>query len=129
MKNLIRYILKEQSEKKFNQYINDSLNSGKINPPYFKNLESYGLADNEILEHLSNFFNGKVNLTKQEIRNKMNRVMYWEAPDGWWEKINYDENGNKIYSEVIGGHWKKWQYDEMGNLIYTEDSNGEWRII
>lgn len=43
-----------------------------------------------------------------------------------WEKREYDNNGNKIYSIDSMGYWKKYVYDHQGNQIFSENVNGNW---
>jgi hypothetical protein len=35
-----------------------------------------------------------------------------------------DDDENEIYYEDSGGYWQKWQYNSNGNPIYFEDSDG-----
>lgn len=37
----------------------------------------------------------------------------------------FDQNGNEIYSENSNGYWEKYEYNSNGNLVYYEDSFGE----
>ena len=36
-----------------------------------------------------------------------------------------DKNGNRIYLEGSHGYWEKQEYDSQGNEVYYEDSSGE----
>ena len=36
----------------------------------------------------------------------------------------YDKNDKLIYLEFTSGYWEKWEYDSQGNVIYFEDSSG-----
>ena len=35
-----------------------------------------------------------------------------------------DKNGKLIYLEYSGGYWEKYEYDSQGNQIYLENSKG-----
>ena len=103
MKDLIKKILNEQVSDKVITKVLSQLESGKIKPPYFKNLDLIGLTPEEIKVVMEKFTNGKV---------KGNNI--------------YDERGNKIYYEDSYGYWAKREYDERGNIIYYEDSTDFW---
>ena len=59
-----------------------------------------------------------------EIKDKQGNLLYFECPDGFWWKKEYDSEGNKIYFEDSDGDWHKYEYDSEGNEIYREDSDG-----
>jgi hypothetical protein len=58
------------------------------------------------------------------IKNKNNKVLYFESSDGYWCKREYDENGYKRYYENADGFCSKSERDENGNERYYENSNG-----
>ena len=122
MKNLIRKILKEETNNKF---IDKVVNY--LEPPYFKNMKSLGVTDNEYPLVLSKIFNQPVNIKGKDVHNEKGNVLYWELEDDYWDKWDYDHNGNEIYYENSNGDWIKWEYDDKGNEIYVEDSNGNIR--
>ena len=128
MKNLIRKILKEETNNKF---IDKVVNY--LDPPYFKNMESLGVTDNEYRLVLSKIFNQPVRIYEpvriygRDVHNEKGNVLYWELEDDYWDKWDYDDNGNEIYYENSQGDWIKWEYDDKGNEIYVEDSNGNIR--
>ena len=39
-----------------------------------------------------------------------------------------DSKGNRLYSETEEGFWDKMEYDDNGNITYREDSNGKWVV-
>jgi len=39
-----------------------------------------------------------------------------------------DSKGNRLYSETEEGFWDKMEYDDNGNVTYREDSNGKWVV-
>ncbi len=56
--------------------------------------------------------------------NSNGNEIYYETPDGYWSKSEYDSNGDEIYFEDSKGYWGKSEYDSNGNEIYFEDSDG-----
>lgn len=64
------------------------------------------------------FTNGDLN-----IRDKDDKVIYFEDSFGYWVKCEYNSQG-VIYHEESNKYWAKWEYDSEGNQIYFEDSNG-----
>lgn len=148
MKEIIKKILKEEINSKIINFTLDKLRSGKITPPYFKNLEDLGLSEEEIKITLEEFTGGEVNLMYTLIRDRKNEKKIYEEIDdenwvlreynefdqmtrieksnGYWENIKYDERGNKIYYEDSSGFWSKHEYDENDFPIYDENSFGEW---
>lgn len=57
------------------------------------------------------------------IRNKDDKVIYFENSFGYWVKCEYNSQG-VIYHEESNKYWAKWEYDSEGNQIHFEDSNG-----
>ena len=39
-----------------------------------------------------------------------------------------DSKGNRLYSETEEGFWDKMEYDDNGNITYREDSDGKWVV-
>ena len=102
----------------------NNLNSGRIKPPYIRNLVDLGLSDEEIEIVLSDYTNGKVNLKKRLIHNEKGNLIYGENnSNGEWVKWGYDERGNRIYNEDSDGDWYKKEYDDNDFLIYHENSD------
>jgi hypothetical protein len=58
------------------------------------------------------------------IKNKDEEEIYCEYSDGYWNKCEYNLNGNQIYFEDSNGYWIKREYDQNGNEIYSENSDG-----
>jgi len=107
--------------------------------PIFHNLKLYGfydqLSEDELIYVFSEIFGKPVRYTYAPIYNKNNNNIHGEIYDGdnnsiynessyngYWDKIEYDENGNPLYFEDSSGYWWKREYDEDGNTIYFEDS-------
>lgn len=148
MKDIIKKILKEEINSKIINFTLDRLRSGKITPPYFKNLENLGLSDEEIKLILEEFTGGKVFINVNTIidkkhgqdiysewggkhwsmrkYNESGKIIRIEDSEGFWENRKYDERGNEIYYENSDGSWGKSEYDERGNEIYFENSDGQW---
>jgi hypothetical protein len=145
MKLLIKKIL---IESKVINFILDKLRSGKIKPPYFKNLEDIGLSDKEIKLTLEEFTRGEVFVTNTTIidkkygkdiynewgdkhwaireYNKFGDITKIVESEGYWEKREYDERGNEIYREDSNGFWFKEEYDDNNDTTYFENSYGVW---
>lgn len=100
MRHIIKKILKEEINSKVINLVIDNLNSGRIKPPYFKNLEELGLTDEEILWSLLGYFDGVVDVKNTTIYDKKDNPIYSEEFDGqWWVIYEYDDEGNLIYHE------------------------------
>lgn len=61
-----------------------------------------------------------------KIKDKNDKLIYYENSNGFWSKCEYDDKGNGIYFENSNGYWFKREYDDQGNQIRYEDSNGHW---
>jgi hypothetical protein len=59
-----------------------------------------------------------------EIKDSNGNEIYYEDPDGFWEKREYDSNGKQIYLENSFGFWEKIEFDSKGKAIYLENSKG-----
>ena len=60
------------------------------------------------------------------IKDKNDKLIYWENSNGRWTKHEYNSQGKEIYYEDSTGFWVKYEYDSKGNVIYLEDSDGYW---
>ena len=98
--------------------------SDYLEPPYFKNMKIKGLPPDEYNSILSKIFNQPVTVMGDSIYGNKGKLIYSERNNGYWEKWEYDANGNQTYFEDELGFWAKWRYDDQGNQIYHEDSNG-----
>jgi YD repeat-containing protein len=65
----------------------------------------------------------KVNDFPFFIKDKNNKLIYYEDLNGYWSKTEYDQDGKEISYENSNGHWSKTEYDQNGKLIYYENSN------
>jgi|688.fasta_scaffold409539_4 hypothetical protein len=81
---------------------------GIIEKPYFKELGLYGLNDIEEWEYVI-----------RKVFGIDIRVVI-----GFTGYTIYDMNGNRVYFEDIGFYWERWEYNSDGNEIYEENSDG-----
>jgi len=101
-------------------------------PPYFKLLNHFELPDGVIDDILSNLFEQPVSVYTfydeyDKVDDDYGMTIYYEDKyDGYWEKHEYDDYGNEMYSVDSNGYWVKYEYDQDGNRIYFENSNGYW---
>jgi hypothetical protein len=125
VKHIIKKILKEENNTKVINLILNNLKSGRIKPPYIRNLVDLGLEDEEVKYILEMYLEGKFE-NDQGINlfiNDNGDVVYEEDfSDDFWSISKYDERGNHIYSEDSEGEWIKKEFDENG-LIYKETSD------
>lgn len=117
--------MNESEEDDFNWIKNIDI-SDYLEPPYFKNMKIKGLPPDEYEMVLSRVFNQPVTIIGDSIYGNKGKLIYSEVANGYWEKWEYDTNGNQTYFEDELGFWEKWEYDTQGNITYTEDSNGYW---
>jgi hypothetical protein len=124
MKKLIKQILKETINTKVTNLVLDRLKSGRIKPPYIKNLEDLGLSEEEIKITLEEFTGGEyINFGHYGIIKKNNRNIYDEDSQ-FWHIFQYDENDNLVYTENSNDYWVKYRYNKDGWVIYKEDTYG-----
>jgi hypothetical protein len=85
---------------KYQKYIEYIVND--IQAPYFKNMrDSYGLSPNEYKSVLSKVFNQPVSIMSSNfVYGELERIIYSEDSDGYWEKAEYNEQGKLIYFET-----------------------------
>ena len=95
-----------------------------LEPPYFKNLISIGINENQYETILSKVFNQTVEKFLDSLYDEKGKVIYHETSDGDWYKYEYDNNDNETYYENSNGYWRKYGYDINGNNNYYEDSYG-----
>jgi len=123
---------KESSTDKEERLINFIL--PKLEPPYFKTLESFSIPRELYPKILKKLFNRDIRFVGQ-FDSKHNGYMYtvWEKKDwgseldiymertwsGWWYISDYDEDGRDIYYEDSHGNKEIKEYDEFGNIIYN----------
>jgi hypothetical protein len=120
-----------------------------LDKPYFQNLISIGIPEEQWETILSKLYNKPVTIDEifkgfqiiykgRQLYGEsigirwvsydyddLDNVIFYENSDGEWEKSEYDDNGFEIYFENYRGYWYKREYDEYGNIIYYEDSDGD----
>ena len=121
-------ILREQLEKsdKYYRMLDKISNYGEL--PYFKSMEGLTIYDKDDQEYIMRKILGDdIYIREDTIYNEDGEVLYHENQvEGEWQKWEYDDNGNLIYSVDSDGWWEKQEYDDKGNKIYYESSNGYW---
>jgi len=124
MKDLIRKILKEETTNRFIDKV-----ANYVKPPYFKNMESLGVSEDEIEIVFSKIFNQPVTIRDNDVYDANGNIIYHENIKGrnYWKKFEYDDQGNEIYSEDSDGFWYKTEYNTNSNIIYYERSDGFWK--
>ena len=135
---------------KYQRYINYITDD--LEPPYSKNMDDYGLSDDEKKLILSKIYGKEINIRVTdgkyltiEILDCLGNRLYWESPTiwyknkidckgnttyqenntGWWCKNEFNENGRAIYSENSDGFWVKRQFNDNNKMVYAEYSNGD----
>jgi len=146
MVDLIKKILKEDSDNRFFKLISNRMKSNEISPPFFKKFKNMGLSDQEIESIMEYFFDGDIRIEGKNVFNGNNDLIYYESWDSTkWELIlynkfnkmtyredhrgrkemrEYDENGKETYRKDSSGYWQKREYNKNGVLIYFEKSDG-----
>jgi YD repeat-containing protein len=97
-----------------------------LEKPYFRNLETMGISEDQWEKVLSKLYNQPVSLYTEEVYDSNGKPLYYEDSDGEWEEWKYDDNGREIYNEDSNGFWTKRGYNENGNENYYETSDGYW---
>jgi hypothetical protein len=102
-----------------------------LEPPYFKNLITIGISEDQWDDVLSKVYGESVKHvdydgTRFNLHNEMGYRIYGEVIGGRWVKYGYDINGNNTYYENSDGEWEKWEYDSDDNQLYFENSYGYW---
>jgi len=60
------------------------------------------------------------------IKNKFGHEIYLEDSHNYWEKTEYNEQGNFTYYEDSKGYWEKREYNDRQLVVYEIDSTGFW---
>ena len=106
-----------------------------IEPPYFRNLETMGISEDQYETIFSKIFNQPVSVQfgydnplseSHKIFNDNGKPIYFEDSDGYWRKTEYNDNGIIIFYVNSFGEWYKNEFDDNGDEIYYEDSKGRW---
>ena len=152
MKRLIKKILREEIDKSDKHYRMLDIISDHVQLPYFESMEGLTIYDKGDQEYIMGKILGNDIRFEYDVDDDIRfeydvydvqgvmvfegdsggyddkgNMIYWEEEyDGYWEKREYDDDGNEIYRESSHGSWWKWEYDDKGNRIYFESSDGNW---
>jgi len=116
---------------KYKEYIQFIAND--IEVPYHKNMETYGIKQDDYHLVLSELYGAPVTVKFGSIVYIKNSILvydtngnkiYVENKMGDWEKYEFDQQGEMTYNEDNTGWWAKWEYDDDGSWLYYEDSKG-----
>lgn len=133
MKIKIKKILKETEDKKDRYY--DKL-SKVIRPPYFLDLQSLGVSDDEWDKIFSILYKQPVRVSSFYLDNKLNggvvidkktNILYNEGVGGQYVIREFDKNNNVTYKLIDDGfgkqYWEKTIYNNNGEIEYYETSD------
>ena len=116
---------------KYKEYIQFIAND--IEVPYHKNMETYGIKQDDYHLVLSELYGAPVSVKFGSIVYIKNSILvydtngnkiYVENKMGDWEKYEFNQQGEITYNEDSDGYWYKWEYDDDGSWLYYEDSKG-----
>ena len=100
-------------------------------------LVEYSTDDSSIYEYtkegysiLNNYRNGswtKETYIWNKLTNKPQRI-YWENNNGWFDKKQFDDNGNVLFHEwnKHTSGWTKTKYNSFNQKIFEQHYNGKW---
>jgi len=94
-------------------------------PPYFKIFNVLEISEEEQGFILKKILGNDISIDGRNIYIDNWNNIFYEDPDGEWEKREYDDKGSVIYYENSDGYWKKYEYDDNGSWVYREDSIGD----
>ena len=136
MKVTIKGIIKESTDNRQRYY---SKVSKVIRPPYFVDLQSLGVPEDEWVEvfktlykdnvQVSTFFRDK-QITGGIVTDKETNILYYEGDNTIGDYImrEFDKNNNVTYLFKTDGrgndYWEKTIYNDQGESVYYENSNG-----
>ena len=134
MKVTIKGIIEESNDNKQRYY--DKV-SKVIRPPYFVDLQSLGVPEDEWVEvfktlykdnvQVSTFFRDK-QITGGIVTDKETNILYYEGEGGDYTMREFDKNNNVTYLFKTDGrgndYWEKSVFNDQGESVYYENSNG-----
>ena len=135
MKVTIKGIVKESTDKKDRYY--DKV-SKVIRPPYFVDLQSLGVPEDEWVDvfislykedvKVSTFFRDK-QITGGIVTDKETNILYYEGEGGDYTMREFDKNNNVTYLYKTDGRgnefWEKSLFNDRGESVYYENSKGK----
>ena len=135
MKVTIKGIVKESEDKKDRYY---GKVSKVIRPPYFLDLMSLGVPQDEWVEVFKTLY--KVNvlvstfqrgeeITGGIVTDKETNILYYEGEGGDYTMREFDKNNNVTYLYKTDGRgnefWEKSLFNDRGESVYYENSKGK----
>lgn len=113
--------------KRYIQFIADN-----IDKPYSRNMDAYGLTDDEKKLVLSKIYDDVISIRitngnnlSLEVLDDYGSRLYYETPNVWYNNT-FDDQCNTIFQENHTGWWCKNEFNEDGRAIYSENSDGFW---
>ncbi len=135
MKVTIKGIIKESTDNRQRYY---SRVSKVIRPPYFLDLMSLGVPQEEWVEVfktlykenvlVSTFYRDK-QITGGIVTDKETNILYYEGEGGDYTMREFDKNNNVTYLYKTDGRgnefWEKSLFNDRGESVYYENSKGK----
>ena len=135
MKVTIKGIIKESTDNRQRYY--DKV-SKVIRPPYFVDLETLSVPQDEWVEvfktlykenvQVSTFYRDK-QVTGGIVTDKETNILYYEGDSGDYTMREFDKNNNVTYLYKTDGRgnefWEKSLFNDRGESVYYENSKGK----
>ena len=135
MKVTIKGIVRESEDKKDRYY--DKV-SKVIRPPYFVDLMSLGVPQEEWVEVFKTLYKDNVlvstfyrdkQITGGIVTDKETNILYYEGEGGDYTMREFDKNNNVTYLYKTDGRgnefWEKSLFNDRGESVYYENSKGK----
>ena len=135
MKVTIKGIVKESEDKKDRYY---GKVSKVIRPPYFVDLMSLGVPQEEWVEVFKTLYKDNVlvstfyrdkQITGGIVTDKETNILYYEGEGGDYTMREFDKNNNVTYLYKTDGRgnefWEKSLFNDRGESVYYENSKGK----
>ena len=135
MKVTIKGIIKESEDKKDRYY---GKVSKVIRPPYFLDLMSLGVPQEEWVEVFKTLYKENVlvstfqrgeEITGGIVTDKETNILYYEGEGGDYTMREFDKNNNVTYLYKTDGRgnefWEKSLFNDRGESVYYENSKGK----
>jgi hypothetical protein len=135
MKVTIKGIIKESEDNRQRYY--DKV-SKVIRPPYFLDLMSLGVPQEEWVEVFKTLYKDNVlvstfyrdkQITGGIVTDKETNILYYEGDSGDYTMREFDKNNNVTYLYKTDGRgnefWEKSLFNDRGESVYYENSKGK----
>lgn len=135
MKVTIKGIIKESTDNRQRYY---SKVSKVIRPPYFLDLMSLGVPQEEWVEVFKTLYKENVlvstfqrgeEITGGIVTDKETNILYYEGEGGDYTMRKFDKNNNVTYLYKTDGRgnefWEKSIFNDQGESVYYENSKGK----